>query len=385
MASRFPYPLEKGDKLRLFHQIKALNTQHEVVLCSLHQEEVDAESYEQVAKFCHKIYLFRFKKIDILLNFITGFFSKTPFSVLYFTHSFLQKKINRVIAQEQPDHIYCQLIRCAEYVKHISSIPKTLDYMDDFSTIMMRRANSSWGIKKWLFSKESKKIFDYQQTIQSYFDNQLIISTADQQSAQFLYSNLVRVIPNGVDLNYFKINTPPVEKEYDIVFVGNMGYHPNVEAAKFLAQKIAPLLKEKIPNIKILIAGNRPSKGVLALQSSSIHVTGWLDDVRIAYLKSKIMVVPNFLGAGQQNKIMEAMAMGLPCVTTHLVNSSYQALDNEQIMIADDAISFVNKIVDLKKDKLLYEKVSQNGLKFVHSKYSWAHYGEQLLSIFEKN
>ncbi len=383
LASRFPYPLEKGDKLRLYHQIKALSQTYELVLCALSDEKVDEKSLAEMSQFCHKIYILSFSKFSILTNIWSIFLSKIPLSVLYFYHFRLQKKINRIVSEELPDHIYCQLIRCSEYVKDVP-IPKTIDFMDDFATIMSRRANQSSFLKKWFFNWESSKIIYYQNKILKKFNSHTIISTSDKDSIALDVKNTLSVIPNGIDLEYFYPQAEGSKKKYDLVFVGNMGYHPNVEAAKILVEKICPLVRKSFPQLNILIAGVRPTKEVLALKSQNIHVTGWLEDIRIAYASSKIMVVPNFLGAGQQNKIMEAMAMGLPCVTTDLVNSSYNATDNEQIMIGNSVQELAAKIIILMTNQIIYKKLSRNGLLFVQNEYSWAKSGAHLEKLLSK-
>ena len=159
LASRFPYPLEKGDKLRLFHQIRELSYTHEIVLCALHEQAVQKTDFQEVKQYCSAIYLFPFSKI---LNILSGILrGGMPFTVSYFFNISIQKKIAQVIEKEQPDHIYCQLIRMAEYAKNLA-IPKTLDYMDAFSLGQKRRAESAFLLLKPFMHYEAKLLKNYE-------------------------------------------------------------------------------------------------------------------------------------------------------------------------------------------------------------------------------
>jgi glycosyltransferase involved in cell wall biosynthesis len=183
----------------------------------------------------------------------------------------------------------------------------------------------------------------------------------------------VKIVPNGVDTSFFK----PIltaKKEYDIAFIGNMGYVPNVEGARYLVQEILPLLLRQFPAIKVLIAGARPTALVQSLASDNVTVTGWVEDIREAYASAKLFVAPLFLGSGQQNKILEAMAMKIPCVTSTLVNNAIGATPNEAIVLADDKVAFAKQITTLLQHPNHIDAISTAGLAYVQKHYSWESY-----------
>lgn len=381
VSSRFPFPLEKGDKLRLFYQIRELSKYHEIILCSLTTIQISKQELSALEPFCSKIYILKLSKYRVVIRLIRSFLKKLPFSIGYFYSQNVQKKLNQIIKDELPDHIYCNLVRTTEYVKDVD-IDKTLDYMDAFSTIMRKRISISNFVSKSIFRREAILLKHYEEKIFYSFDNHCIISDQDRSSLQFRNADNIDVIPNGIDLDFFKLNES-VKKEFDIVFVGNLGYHPNIIAVQFLIEEIMPLLLKNNPNIKILIAGARPTKQILSLASKNIIIEGWLEDIRYAYWKSKIMVAPIFQGAGQQNKILEAMACGVPCITTSIVNNPYQALHGETILIADNKIEFANRIEMILKQDDLYNEMIYNSLEFA-KKYSWEAFGQKLNKLVEK-
>lgn len=381
VSSRFPFPLEKGDKLRLFYQIRELSKYHEIILCSLTTIPISEQELSPLEPFCSKIYILKLSKYRVVIRLIRSFFKKLPFSIGFFYSQIVQKKLNQIIKEELPDHIYCNLVRTTEYVKDID-IDKTLDYMDAFSTIMNKRISISNFLTKNIFRREATLLKQYEEKIFYSFDNHCIISEQDRSTLDFKIADKIEIIPNGIDLDFFKPNTE-IKKEYDIVFVGNLGYHPNIIAVNYLIDEILPLLLKENQDIKILIAGARPTKHILSLASKNIIIEGWLDDIRFAYWKSKIMVAPIFQGAGQQNKILEAMACGVPCITTSIVNNPYQAIQGETILIADNNIEFAKQIELVLKNGKLYNKLICNSLEF-SKYYSWEAFGQKLNKLIEK-
>ena len=383
VTSRFPYPLEKGDKLRLYFQIKHLAHHHEITLLSLADEPVTDDSFKHIQKFCKAVHVFPINKNSARWNAIKSLLGKTPLEVGYFFNQKIIRKFEEIIHQVQPDHIYCQLIRMSEYVRHLP-YPKTLDYMDAFSIGMQRRAENSNPIFKAIFNRDASQIADYESVIYHDFDNHTIISEQDRLHLSFSEKGKVHVLPNGVDTHFFA-PMPEVEKKYDIAFVGNMGYYPNVQAALFLAKKILPKLRTKFPKINLLIAGARPTQEVKNLASDNIKVTGWVEDIRTAYASATIFVAPIFYGRGQQNKILEAMSMGIPCITSDQVNEAIGAKNGSSILIANDKESCQEQISLLLKNKAIQQKLSRNGLDWIRNNFSWEKYGKQLEDLIVGN
>ena len=380
VTSRFPYPLEKGDKLRLYYQIKFLSKKNEIILLSLADELVPDAAIEHLRQFCSTIHIFPIKKIKAYWNTAWTVLNDRPLEVGFFYEKKIKQAIHKIALKEKPDHIFCQLIRTSEYVRELP-FPKTIDYMDAFSIGMQRRAENSKGIKKWIFQKDVNKLKHYEATVFHDFTHHTIISKQDQQHIPISDNQQIHVIPNGVDTDFFKSNSRR-EFTHEIGFVGNMGYYPNIQAAKFLAQEILPLLQKKYPEIKLLIAGARPTAEVKQLENKSVTISGWVEDIRDAYNAIQIFVAPIFWGRGQQNKILEAMSMGAPCVTTTQVNNAIGAENGETILLANNAESWVKQISLLLENKNLQNQFSEKGRKYIEDHFSWEYSVNKLEQIF---
>jgi polysaccharide biosynthesis protein PslH len=379
ITSRVPYPLDKGDKLRAYHQIAYLAKHHEVLLCCLDDKHIAQQHIEELQKICN-VKIFKLPKWIIAINLFLALFSDKPYQVHYFFNALVKNKISKLIHEFKPEHIYCQLVRCAEYVKDIHEIPKTLDYMDAFSKGMERRIQLSNPLLKPFVKAEFKRLLKYENLIFDYFEFKTIISEQDRELIYHKDRHQIEIVKNGVDMHYFS-TSENTSKIYDIAFVGNLNYPPNIYAAEFLVNTILPLLPH---STTLIIAGANPNKKILALQSQQVTIKPWVDDIRTIYNSSKIFVAPMFIGTGLQNKLLEAMAMQLPCVTTTLANNALKATPQKDILLANNANEYSQHILELLNNPSLYKSVSENGYQFVKNNYSWEAQNENLLHIFEK-
>lgn len=382
LLSRIPYPLEKGDKLRAWHQIKELSKSHEIHLACLNDSKIHPEAKKKLLEICKEVRFFSLNKIGIGCRLFAGLFTNTPFQVHYFHSRNTNKKIRKYIDEVQPDHIYAQLIRVSEYVKNIHHIPKTLDYMDALSKGMERRISKSSGIMKLFLKKESKRLLEYENLIFDYFENKTIISEQDRALIYHPEQKKIQIISNGVDTDYF--SPQKNEKKFDLHFNGNMSYPPNIDCVHFIAEKVLPLVLKKNPHARFLISGTHPVNSVLALANKNIEVSGWMDDIRKAYSSSKIFVAPMQIGTGLQNKLLEAMAMEIPCVTTELANNALGAIPNEQILIANTPEEISRQIERLLTEPDLAAKISSNGRRFVTENYNWKSATEKLEKLMNQ-
>ena len=382
LLSRFPYPLEKGDKLRAFNQIKILAKHHEIHLCALNDLRLNEQNVEALRPFCKSIHNLHLSKITIIWKMICAFISGKPLQVGYFYNSKSQRKIDQLIEEINPGHIYCQLLRVAEYVRK-KKIKKTLDYQDVFSKGIERRIKTAPFYMKPLLKLEYKRLCRYENSLFNDFDNKTIISYPDRALIPHPDRDKIVVITNGVDTDYFRpIET---EKKYDLVFTGNMSYPPNVNAAGFLAKEIFPLVQKKFPNLRLLITGASPCAKVLGLKQENIEVTGWVDDIRKYYAASRIFIAPMMIGTGLQNKLLEAMAMKIPCVTSALANRALCAEVGREIMVGESAEEFAEIIIKLLTHQPEADALAENGYRFVLDNFNWKSATARLEEIITKS
>lgn len=370
LLARVPHILDKGDKLRAFYQIQQLAEKHEITLFALAgANDSLAEATQALRPYCRHIYFYPLTLAAHLRNLARAGRNDQPFQVNYFYDRRAQQQVNQIIARHQPDHIYCQLVRMAEYVRHVKNIPKTLDYMDAFSAGMARRAAHAPFYLKPIFQREAKRLQQYEAAVFNDFSRKIIISCQDRAAIAHPRRAEITVVPNGVPTPYFQ--PPPLPKSYELVFTGNLSYAPNVAAAVFLVKKVLPLLKKQFPRVRLLLAGAHPGFRVRALRSAHVTVSGWLPDLRVAYASAQILVAPLFTGSGLQNKILEAMALRVPCITSPLVSNGVGATDHRHLLVARSAAEFAQGVSRLLTDRILAQQLTDRAAAFVQENYNW--------------
>ena len=370
LLSRIPWPLEKGDKLRAFNQIKSLSRNNEIFLCCLN-DDASADKNEAVRKlqpFCKAIEIIDLPKYKILWNLFVAFLKGWPIQCGYFYNSSAHSRIHSLIQRVQPDMLYGQLVRVAPYLQD-ESCKKTIDYQDTLSVGMKRREEKASWVKRWIFHMEFRRLQRYERCIMDTFDVKTIISDSDRQCIDHSRKDDILVVPNGVDFEHFTKKS--VAKKYDVVFTGNMAYPPNVDAVAFLSREIMPIVWKTRPETTLCIAGATPAPSVKSAANEKITVTGWVDDMRDVYAQSHIFIAPMRIGTGLQNKLLEAMSMELPCITSPLANGSLRAENGTEICVADSAETYARAILNLLNDEQTAEQMAHNGNAFVHAHFDW--------------
>lgn len=371
VLSRVPYPLEKGDKLRAYHLVARLAKRHEVYLFCLSDQRPSPDHIDHLKGICQHIEVVHLPRWRILLRLFSAVFSRLPFQVAYFHHRRAQQRIDKVVAGFKPDHVLCQLVRTTEYVRDLYTMPKTLDYMDTLSKGTERRTETAPFYLRPLFRAETRRLIAYENLMFDLFDHNVIISAQDRDYLYHPDRDSVVVIPNGVDLAHF--SPRPGAKRFDLLFTGNMNYAPNIDSVVFLAKRVLPLVRRERPDTTLLISGVDPSLQVreLARLDPLISVSGWVKDIRDSYAEARIFCAPMQIGTGLQNKLLEAMAMGIPCITSALANNAVGAPPNEAILIGNEPEDYAAHILRLLDDSAERERIAGNGHRFVRTHFDW--------------
>ncbi len=380
ISSRFPFPLDEGDKLRLFNQIKYLSVYNDIYLIALNTDsKVSKLNYNNVKSYCKELHVINISHAIIAINLLKSFIYQKPLQVGFFYSKCAHKQIKSIINKIKPDWVYSQLIRTAEYTKEYDN--NIIDYMDALSKGLERRIQNCSFVLKPIIKREYKLTKDYENKIFSHFKKHTIITKNDRNFISNPNKKEIKIIPNGVDMNYFK--PKKITKKYDVIFVGNMSYPPNIEAAEFLCQKVLPIIQNKYKIINVIISGVNPHSRVKRLANDNIKISGWVEDIRDVYASGKVFIAPMFIGSGLQNKLLEAMSMGIPCITTSLANNALMA-NNDEIIIANNQEEFANSCIKVLTNQNIASSLSKKGLLFIQKNYNWKKINKDLNIMFNK-
>ena len=226
------------------------------ILVCLNDSNLHPKTNSILSKYCKSINIFKLTKFERVINVISGIFNKLPLQVGYFYSKKIHADVEQKIKDLNPDLVFCQLIRTAEYVKNLTELKKVIDFQDAFSKGAEQRIPKSNIFLRLIYKYEHQSLLAYEKKVFDYFNEWLIISEQDRESIPHPKNNQIKIIPNGIDTEVY--HPKDVEKKYDLLFVGNMQYPPNIDSVQNLVTKILPGVKKILPNIKVLIAGANP-------------------------------------------------------------------------------------------------------------------------------
>lgn len=376
LSNRIPYPPFRGDKLKIYNLAKRLAGRGHVLHLITFMEDPDDEQYRpELEKIFQKVVLVRLPKHQSGINVIGGVVSRLPFQVSYFKSKAMQQQLNALLSAESYDAIHVQHLRMAPYLEKRSDLPRILDLPDAFSLYWQRRkAIRKNPIKKSAESWEANRVFRYEQQVLQRFDRTLCCSAEDlkylkeQHGAQNL-----SLLPNGVDLSTFHPKNHDYSPNGTLLFTGNMDYAPNVDAVVYFCKEILPLIRKEHPKVHFVIAGQRPVAAVkaLAAEIQGVTVTGFVKDLTALYNAASVVVAPLRFGAGTQNKVLEAMAMGIPVVCSHIGFGGLGIDNGEGAMMRTDAASFAGAVTELLYSEAARISLGEKAAAVIQEKFGW--------------
>ncbi len=371
-ANRFPYPPYRGDKLKIYNLALQLSQRHELHLLTFLENENDVEHLPLLKKIFKEIHLVKLSKTQSYTNCLKGIFSNKPLQICYFASAEMQQKVNELTQQHQFDVVHIQHIRMAQFWQHKTDVQRILDLPDAFSLYWKRRLEKQSGIKKLLNKIEYNRLLQYENVLND-FDKVLVCSKEDKEYLEQVQQIAkVDILPNGVDTEIFAGKPHNYSLNKTILFTGNMDYAPNVDAVLYFTKEIFPEIKKEIPKAKFVIAGQRPVKKVLDLATEDIDVTGFVKNLAEVYLSASIVVAPLRFGAGTQNKVLEAMSMGVPVVSHNIGFAGLNIHQGQGVFMMEDKHTFTVKCIELLMSENLRKSTGEAGKQIIVERYSWS-------------
>jgi polysaccharide biosynthesis protein PslH len=322
LAHRLPYPPDKGDKIRSFRELEGLAQHHEVDLFCFYDQPEDRQYIPQVQRYCREVYA---EELSWLRSRAQASFAAAmgrPFTTAFYHSPAMARHVREALAARNYDLIFVFSSSMAPYVEHASQ-PVILDMVDVDSDKWTQYAQHTPAPASWLWLAEGKNLAKCEEHWTRKFSMTLLCTGAE---VEILKRNLpderIEALENHLDTNYWNPAGIEVSPEIAalqpyIIFTGSMDYFPNIDAVTFFYQNVFPRIRAQVPNVRFVIAGRNPSREILRIaRDPAVIVTGTVSDMRPYLLGASAAVAPLRVARGVQNKILEAMAMGLPVVAS---------------------------------------------------------------------
>jgi len=387
-----PYPPKGGVSQRSYNLIKEISKTHKIYLIAINQKKLLSsinqieKAVKELKKFCYEVEVIN---LPVNKSFIAlkSFFSKRPYTANWLNFPEVRYAIRKFIKKYKFDLVHFDSIDLGEYINEVETLPKVLNHHNIESHMMFRRFIKEKNIlKKIYFFQEAIKLKNYEKKICPKFDYNLTVSELDKERLLKICHDIkIEVIPNGVDIEYFKPKNNKFEPK-TLIFAGGMSWYPNRDAMLFFCKKIWPVLKKRWPDVKMTIIGRNPPKYILKLaqQDSNLIVTGFVDDVRPYLEKAHVYVCPIRDGGGTKLKILDALAMGKPIVAHPIAVEGIDVEVEKHIFLAKKPSEFVQQIERLLDDIGLCHSLSKQDRELVVKKYDFKKIGIKLANLYQK-
>jgi sugar transferase (PEP-CTERM/EpsH1 system associated) len=372
LANRVPYPPFRGDKLKIFNLARRLCGRHELHLLTFAQNAEDLTYKTELEKIFKEVHFVYLPKWRSALNCISGIWNQEPLQVLYFKSAELKELLDTMLGQHKYDAVHVQHLRMSPYLAGRKDVPRILDLPDAFSLYWERRKNIKRSMPLAIFENmEQKRLLKYEGILKEY-NMALVCSNEDLAYLEdHHHSGNLRLLPNGVDMTTFYPNSHDYTHNTTLLFTGNMDYAPNVDAVIYFTTTILPQIKLACPEVKFVIAGQRPVPAVQALASDHVSVTGFVKDLAATYNTASVVVAPLRFGAGTQNKVLEAMAMGIPVVCSNIGFAGLGISSGDGAIMQTDPQEFANSVIHLLSSEESRRKVGTTGANVIKTRFDW--------------
>lgn len=389
LAHLFPMPLDSGGKIKSYYTLKSLAGRHEVSVLAYVRTAEELAHMTEVGRICERLRSISLRrgKSALILDAARSLLANKSFIVSRDYRKAMQGWVIEELNQFQPDVVHIDHLQMAQFVPFGPGFKTVLDHHNVESMIVKRIGESPGSLASRLYARlEWPKLRRYELDVCRRCDRVLTVSEEDKGILVDLDPALksVKVVPIGVDVHHFQV----IEREPavpNVLSVATMYWPPNVDSMLYFHDDIWPLVKARVPDCVLTIAGQKPVPAIQALGSDGdVRVTGYVSDSRDLARYCSVFIVPLRSGSGVRVKLLNAMAMGLPIVSTSIGAEGLDVVGGEHLLIADTPGEFAGAVVDLINDRELGRQLGENARALVCEKYSWETVGARLLQVYEE-
>jgi sugar transferase (PEP-CTERM/EpsH1 system associated) len=372
ICRRVPFPPDRGDKIATFNEIRHLSARHEVHVFCLGDGSQDLANIPDLRNYARSVTAAPVNTLTIKLRALKALLTGEPLSVAAFNEAKLHAVIRQKFDELRPDLIIVYSCNLAQFAEHFPQVPRIMQFGDLDSLKWRQYAERSKVPLKWIYAIEEKRFLAYERRIAHAFSCALVHTDVEKRDFERLIPGVpVTLVGNGVDLDYFR-SGGAAKQSVSMVFTGVMDYRPNVDAVVWFCNEVLPAVQAEIPEANFTICGSRPVPAVRSLaKRKGVSVTGWVADTRPYLDRAEIFVAPLRMARGVQNKVLEALSMGLPCVVSMAAWSGTVIPDGEGILATDNPEQFAQHVVRLLRDGDGRAEMARRARAAAEANYRW--------------
>ena len=370
LSQRVPYPPNRGDKITTWRLVERMRRAHEVRCVAFSHGAADEEGARELERMGIPIRRVAYADRRAKLLALPLLLTRKPLTLGVYG----SRELQTVVDEEMrwADMAYAYSSSMGAFLEPHAAKPRVMHFGELDSDKWRQYGEQSRGPMRWIYAREHRTLLEFERRIALRFTENVVCTPLEQQifAAQIPGASSI-VLRNGVDLAHFHPGAnAPVAGE--IVFTGVMNYHPNADACVWFVREILPLVRRRHPRAAFRIVGSTPSPEVRALAGApGVTVTGFVPDTREHLRRAEVAVAPLRIARGIQNKVLEAMAMGLPVVGTTPATQGVEGVPGRDYLVADEVENFAEQVSGLLDDRARAGELGRRARRFVETHYDW--------------
>lgn len=370
LSQRVPYPPNRGDKITTWRLIERMRRAHEVCVLAFAHDEADLEAAAKLNAMGIETVPFRHDARAAKLRSLPLLLGKTPMTLGVYGSRELQRETDRRIAAADVTYAYSSSMG-AFFLPH-DGARRVMHFAELDSDKWRQYAERTRFPASWVYRRECRTLREFERRLAHACEQNVFCTPLEQRIFEEAIPGAPSVVlRNGVDLETFQ-PAPEAAEPNHLVFTGVMDYYPNIEGCVFFVNEVLPRVRAEFPDARFTIVGAHPTPEVQRLASEpGVTVTGFVDDVRDHMRRASISVAPMHIARGIQNKVLEAMAMGLPVVGTESATQGTDGTAGRDFLLADEAEPFAEAVLGLLRDPARARALGTAGRRFVEENYDW--------------
>lgn len=381
LTQLLPFPPDSGGKVKTLTTLKALAKKHQIFLLSFVDKKEDRYKEVKLEKFCFGIktlvqpVVFERHKAFQLQQAFFSLFSSKPYTVYKYFSSKMKEFFKKTIKKYSFDCLWIDYLAMAQYLPD-DFIGKKILEEHNISSIYFERCLKIEGniLKKIFLLIESLKWRKFEKIMIPKFDQILAISPKDRKILRTISpkTKTINTLPMGIDMGEFKLTDRLSLKEKNLLFIGALSWFPNRDGFFWFYKNVFPWVRGEVKNVKLYVVGASPSEEIkkIGKKDPNVVITGYVKDIRSYLTKANVFIAPLRAGSGIRIKILHALAMGVPVVSTTIGAEGIGVRDGQNILLADTSLDFAKMVIRIFRDKNLRQKLKKEGRKLIKKQYS---------------
>ncbi|MFN0086556.1 MAG: TIGR03087 family PEP-CTERM/XrtA system glycosyltransferase [Blastocatellia bacterium] len=393
LAHRIPFPPNKGDKIRSFHELCALVERgHEVHLAAFADDLNDLNHQVELARLCASVHIVPLRSWIGKARALRALAGSGSLSRAYYRSPRMKRIVRRLVDLHSFDAIQVYSSTMAQYVPDELASRTVVDLVDIDSEKWRDYSRRARRPLSWIYAVEGRRLREYEYEIVSGFACSVLTSPREaallDELDEFTRRARLRIITNGVDLERYQPAEPfsprGASSQARLIFVGAMDYYANIEGVRWFVEHVFPLVRTEEPYAEFFIVGGNPTEEVKRLgRRDGVTVTGLVEDIRPYLRSATASVMPLRIARGVQNKMLESMALGKAIIATGEAAAGLKVVADEHLIVADSPADFAAAVIEVLRDRTLREHLGSRARRYVEAEHEWQPLLDRMTGLIE--